>query len=243
VTRSTVREWVQSRVEGKTWYYRAPVLVILAWILKNHLADPMYSSIFGGVNLGFHEAGHAALMWTGGRMWTIAGGTMFELGIPVVAGLYLILKQRDPFGGTVCAFWLGTALVGSGIYAADALVQVLPLVSPFGPVDAGSHDWTSMLMKFGKLSRAEEIGGFMQASGKAVMVVSLLAGSWVLLMMSKTGNKTEPDGLLWDAEEQSRLETFSRGEKVKRPHEKARRKRMTEEERFEEFLDEEQGPP
>lgn len=187
-------EWVAERVSGHAWYYRAPLLLILAWILKNHFADPMYSSIFDGVNLGFHEAGHAAFMWFGSRFWSIAGGTIFELGVPVAAGLYLLYKQHDPFGASVCLFWLGTAFVGAGIYAADALVQELPLVSPFGPVDAGSHDWTSMLMKFGTLSRAEEIGGSMQSAGKITMATSLFVGSWVLWVTAKTTSAAGPEG-------------------------------------------------
>ncbi|MDA0312129.1 MAG: hypothetical protein O2992_08435 [Gemmatimonadetes bacterium] len=135
-----VRPWVTARVAGQKWFFRAPLLLILAWILKQHLADPMYSSIFSGLNLGFHEADHAAFVWFGNRFLSIAGGTIFELGIPAAAGIYLLFKQRDPFGAAVCVFWLGTALVGAGIYAADATAKVLPLVSPFGPVDPGSHD-------------------------------------------------------------------------------------------------------
>ena len=60
---------------------RAPVLLVFLWMLRGYAADPMYSSIFDGVNLGFHEAGHAAFMWFGNRMLTTAGGTIFQLGI------------------------------------------------------------------------------------------------------------------------------------------------------------------
>ncbi len=162
-----------------------PILLLLAWILHRHLGDPGFTSIFAGINLGSHEMGHAALIWFGNRMLTTAGGTLFEVGIPVAAGIYLYVKQRDPFGAAVCAFWMGTALVGAGVYAADARAQALPLVSPFGPIDVESHDWTVMLLKVGKLSRDQEIGAALRGSGIVAMVLGLAAGAFLTW-------KTEP---------------------------------------------------
>lgn len=91
-----------------------------------------------------------------------------------------------PFGATVCLFWLGTALVDAGVYAADARAQALPLVSPFGPVDVDSHDWTVVLMKLGLLSRDQAIGGALVGAGRVVMSASLAAGAWVLWVMART---------------------------------------------------------
>jgi hypothetical protein len=179
------REWIRARVAGRLWWVRAPLLLIFLWMLRGYLADPMYSSIFDGLNLGIHEAGHAALFWSGNRILTTAGGTIFQLGIPVVAGLYLLFKQNDPFGAAVCLFWLGTALVGAGVYAADARAQALPLVSPFGPVDVDSHDWTVMLLNFGKLSRDQEIGAFLRHAGLAAMFGSIGLGGWILAEMRR----------------------------------------------------------
>ncbi|MEX2466720.1 MAG: hypothetical protein WD995_07400 [Gemmatimonadota bacterium] len=160
-------------------WIRIPILLVLVWILHSHLDDPGYTSIFGGVNLAFHEMGHAAFMGFGNRMLTTAGGTLFEIGIPVAAGAYLLFRQHDPFGAAVCVFWTGTALVGAGIYAADARVQLLPLVSPFGPVDVDSHDWTVMLLKVGRLSQDREIGAALRGSGILAMTVGLAAGAWI----------------------------------------------------------------
>ena len=170
---------------GSRWWLRAPLLLVLAWVARGILADPESGTLFSGITLAFHEAGHAAFMWFGNDMLTTAGGTLFQLGIPVVAGVYLALKQRDPFGATVCLFWLGTSLVDAGVYAADARAQALPLVSPFGPVDPGSHDWTRMLMKVGMLSRDQEIGGALMTLGRGVMLGSLAAGAWVLRVMAR----------------------------------------------------------
>ena len=58
-------------------------------------------------------------------------------------------------------------------------------MSPFGPVDVDSHDWTVVLMKFGMLSRDQQIGGALVAAGKGVMALSLVAGAWVLRVMAR----------------------------------------------------------
>jgi len=160
-------------------WIRLPILIALGWILHRHLTDPDFVSIFGGINLAFHEMGHAALFWFGNRMLTTAGGTLFEVGVPLAAGAYLWTRQRDPFGAAVCLFWAGTALVGAGVYAADARAQQLPLVSPFGPVDVDSHDWTVMLLRMGRISQDQEIGAALRSAGVLAMVAGLSWGAWV----------------------------------------------------------------
>jgi hypothetical protein len=75
-----VRAWVAERVHGKLWWARAPVLVVLAWILRGYVNDPLHSSIFDGVTLAFHEMGHAAFFWLGNRILTTAGGTISTTG-------------------------------------------------------------------------------------------------------------------------------------------------------------------
>lgn len=179
-----VRDWVAEAVRGKLWWPRAAVLLVLAWIARGYLGDPLHSSIFYGITLAFHEMGHAAFSWVGNRMLTTAGGTIFQLGVPVATGAYLLVKQRDPFGATVCAFWLGTALFDAGIYAADARAQALPLVSPFGPIDVDSHDWTVMLLRVGMLSKDQAIGAALRRGGILVMALSVGAGAWVLTVMA-----------------------------------------------------------
>lgn len=178
---------MESRVQGRRWWVRAPLLLAFGWILAAHLRDPMYTSVFYGINLGFHEMGHALFSWSGHRILTAAGGTLLELAVPLAAGAYLLFKQRDPFGAAVCVFWLGTALVGAGVYASDARAQALPLVSPFGPVDVDSHDWTVVLMKYGRLSQDEAIGGAIRTAGLLAMSAGILGGAWVLRRMATAG--------------------------------------------------------
>jgi hypothetical protein len=187
-----VHAWVAGCVVGRTWYYRAPLLLLFAWYLGRYFVDPQRGSIFDALTLGFHEMGHAAFGLLGNHMLMVAGGTVFQLLVPTVAGLYLLVKQRDPFGAMVCLFWLGTSLVGAGVYAADARAQALPLVSPFGPIDVDSHDWTVMLMRVGMLSKDKEIGAFLVESGKLAMILAMAGGAWVLRVMATTRPEEAP---------------------------------------------------
>ena len=123
-------------------------------------------------------------MWSGSRLWTVAGGTLFQLFIPVLVA-WLFWRQRDIYAVTVAIFWLGSSLVDTGIYAADASVQLLPRVSPWGGEDdVFSHDWTYMLMRFGRLSRAELIGARFRTAGMILMPLSLAAGAWVVSVLA-----------------------------------------------------------
>jgi nitrogen fixation protein FixH len=74
------------------------------------------------VNLAFHEMGHAALTWFGNRMLTVAGGTIFQIGIPIAAGAYLLHKQRDPFGASVDNHDWTVMLMRYGMLTRDAAI-------------------------------------------------------------------------------------------------------------------------
>jgi len=113
---------------------------------------------------------------------------------------------------------MGTALVGAGVYAADARAQALPLVSPFGPVDSSSHDWTVMLLRFGRISRDQEIGATLMNAGLLTMALSLALAVWVLWLMAESGAAApgKAGRALYDAGEEERLGTFLSGGTVER---------------------------
>jgi hypothetical protein len=186
---SRIRAAVEASAAEHPWLPRAFVLAWLLWIWLGFLGGEPPSYVrnpFGAATLIVHEAGHAALSWSGNRLWTVAGGTLFQLAMPVlVAGLFW--RQRDVYAVTVALFWLGTSFVDAGVYAADARAQILPRVSPWGGEDDPlAHDWTYMLMRFGKLSRDEVIGGRLSAVGTLLMPLALAAGAWVVGVMART---------------------------------------------------------
>ena len=177
-----IREATAAVARGKVWWYRAPLLLPLVWILYRHLGAQDYSSIFGGLNLAIHEAGHLLFMWSRNDFLTVAGGTILQCICPVFAG-FMFYRQKDFFAITVALFWLGTNLTHIAPYAADARAQLLPLVSPFP--GAPGHDWNYLLGTLGLLQQDHMVGGAFRAVGILIMGASLSAGVWVLRIMAE----------------------------------------------------------
>jgi hypothetical protein len=166
---------------GKVWWYRAPLLLPLGWILFRHVGAADYSSIFGGLNLAIHEAGHLLFMWSRNDFLTVAGGTILQCLCPVFAGI-MFYRQKDFFAITIALFWLGTNFTHIAPYAADARAQLLPLVSPFP--GAPGHDWNYLLGTLGLLRQDQVVGGAFRAAGILTMGASVAASVWNLRVMA-----------------------------------------------------------
>lgn len=193
-----LRADVAASAPAHPWLPRALLLPVMGWVLWNVLTgrahDGPLHEPFGSLTLVVHEAGHAAFSWLGSPFLTAAGGTVFQLAVPALVA-WLFARQREWMGVAVGLFWLGTSLRGAGVYAADALVQVLPRVSPWGGAeDVLSHDWTYMLLRVGRISKAGALGEAMQAAGTLVMAGALVFGAWVASVMAGATPATPPAG-------------------------------------------------
>lgn len=182
---AAVAEWAA----GRSWLVRAPVLAWLGWLLTRYWDDRSYFSIWHGINLGFHEAGHVLFSPFG---WTlgVAGGTLLELAIPVVAGA-LLYRQRDWFGVAVAACWLGIVCFEVATYAGDARTLALPLVSPFGSPGAAGHDWANLLRHWGLLQHTDLIAATWEWAGRLVMAAGIAFGAWTLWLMARPGTPSK----------------------------------------------------
>jgi hypothetical protein len=174
-------EWAQ----GRMWVPRLPLLLWLAWILKQHLHDPLYSSLFSGLNLGVHELGHF-LFAPFGETLAVAGGTIAQCLLPLGAML-MFYRQRDFFAIAVALCWLGINFFGIAAYVGDARAQVLPLVSPVSgdPI----HDWWYLLSHFGALENDRIISRRVYDLGVATMALGLVFGAWLLWQMAFSKTK------------------------------------------------------
>jgi hypothetical protein len=181
------RKETEHWARGRNPWGRGGLLLVLAFILLGYLRDPVHSSIFDGLNLVVHEAGHMFFFWFG-ELLGMAGGTIFELGVPVVVGV-AFLRQRDFFGLTFVLFWLGTALFHVGVYAADARAQLLGLVS----MGAGEpmHDWYYLLGRAGLLRQDRLLGSGLRIMGVLAMAGALAWGVWMVRLMV-AGRKNGP---------------------------------------------------
>jgi hypothetical protein len=164
---------------GRNPWVRLPLLLWMVWILANHLADPDYGSLIGGLNFGIHELGHFVFAPFGDFM-AAAGGTLLQIIAPCVGAL-MFMRQRDWFAISFAMAWLGTNFFGIAPYAADARARALPLLTP----GAGEpiHDWYFMLARLGWLNHDDLIGRSFRLLGILAMGAGIAFGAWILWKM------------------------------------------------------------
>ncbi|MEX1024802.1 MAG: hypothetical protein WD226_06950 [Planctomycetota bacterium] len=165
--------------EGRSPWARALLWVWLAWLGIRYVADPEAATLFDGLNLGIHEAGHLVFAWAGAFVCA-AGGTLLQLAAPLAAA-WMFLRQPDFFAVTVAGAWLATNLFGVATYVGDARARSLPLVTVGG--GEASHDWHYLLGELGCLEQDALFASLLRAAAFACYFGSLVAGAWLLAKM------------------------------------------------------------
>src|SRR5205085_6769130 len=119
---------LSTRITRTGWKGRAASLAALGfwtlWIWKgiDIRAGQAGSTFLHLVLLPFHEAGHYAIFrWFGEFIMTL-GGTLGQHLMPIVAGVALLVKRRDPFGAALCFWLLGFSVVDMAVYMYAAVV-------------------------------------------------------------------------------------------------------------------------
>lgn len=178
---------IRERNRHHSWLLRLPIFLWLAYLFVRYLGDPSASSVWGGINLAFHEIGHILFSFLP-EFWMVAGGTLTEMTIPLVAAA-LFLRQKEDFGAAVALFWFATVLMGAAVYAGDARTRALPLVSPF----AGDplHDWSYMLGRVGLVQRDQFLGSLFRTGGLLAMATALLLSGRILWLMATDPARTK----------------------------------------------------
>lgn len=142
-------------------------LFILLTIWTYHLLLDTRPWIFiDGVNLLFHEAGHLIFIF-GGQFLSFLGGTITQLGIPFLIGIYFWINKKY-FELYFCLFWFGDNLINVSTYIKDAQSQTLDLVG--GQV----HDWNAILTGLHLLSWDQTIGSTFYFLGLLCLITSII---------------------------------------------------------------------
>jgi hypothetical protein len=104
--------------------------------------------------------------------------------MPVVCLLVLILTTRDPFGASICLWWLGENFMDIAPYINDARSLSLPLLggntgrtSPYG-----FHDWEFILNELGMLRYDHLIANISYYIGIILMIASFAWGGYLLFL-------------------------------------------------------------
>ena len=128
------------------------------------------------VNLIIHEGGHFFYGWFGYTI-TILGGTLGELIVPLLCGLYFF-RQREVTAVTFCSFWFFENFLYIGTYMADARALALPLVG------SGDHDWEILFGQWGLLQQDQRIGGITREMGWLGMLLTVVWLVWRTRLLS-----------------------------------------------------------
>ncbi len=128
--------------------------------------------------LVFHEAGHVLFM-PFGEWFTILGGTLGQLIMPMVLTGALLVKNRDPFGASLGLWFFGVSLLDVAPYMFDALHPQLVLLNGQTGEDGG-HDWIYLFQSMGLLNKAQWIGALTHKLGALVIIAAL---GWAALLL------------------------------------------------------------
>ncbi len=132
-------------------------------------------SFLHNANLAFHEYGHV-MFSPFGMFWTILGGSLFQILLPLMPLVYFMVWQRDNFAASIMLWWCGQNFIDVAPYIADAPIRAIPLTT--GNDD--SHDWWNLFTMYGSLESAAAYANFCFTIGVGVMLLSYAWGGYLL---------------------------------------------------------------
>jgi hypothetical protein len=162
----------------------ALIVAISVWGLKLFFVpiEEAGNNILHYVNLPFHEAGHI-FFGLFGEFFTVLGGSLFQIIIPMICVVVLLLKTRDPFGASVALWWFGENFIDMAPYINDARsLQLMLLGGVTGKERPGFHDWENILGTLGLLPYDHIIA---QSAMWFGLICMLFACSWAGCLIFK----------------------------------------------------------
>jgi hypothetical protein len=158
------------------------LLAYLAYVAVRSLNDYEYWTIFSGLTLVVHEAGHV-IFSPFGEMLEVAGGSITQIVVPIIVAL-LFLRQREYFGISVALAWLSMSLTNLATYIGDARDQFLGLVS----VGSGDpiHDWHFILARYAMLGDDKALAQFTRSMSELTLAAAVVLGAWLCSAMRRS---------------------------------------------------------
>lgn len=147
--------------------------------------DPMQGSFLDNVDLPIHETGHL-LFRILGEFMGIAGGSLFQVILPLVFALYFTW-QRSYYSAAIVMLWVGQSVLNVWVYASDAVVMQLVLTSGFTGSEGSFHDWNYMLERTGLLSSTKTVAGIIRFAGTVTIIIASL---WAIYFSFITAEET-----------------------------------------------------
>ncbi|MDE3110440.1 MAG: hypothetical protein KGL02_10930, partial [Acidobacteriota bacterium] len=123
-----------------------------------------------------HEGGHLLFRFFGWEFLYVSGGTLLQLGVPLLLAAYFAL-QRHVQGAAFCTFFFFEQFLPIATYMADARARQLPLLT-VGDSDFVIHDWNYLFGAMGVLNRDVQIGHAVRALGWVGMLATVAWMAW-----------------------------------------------------------------
>ncbi len=177
----------RERCHGRSWAGYALMLVVFGWFSIGPAFDPQAWSPVTWLTLAIHEAGHFTTLFWAPAWLSVAAGSGFQWGAPLLCG-WLLWRQGEPFAIPVGLIWLGMSLGLSVPYIADASAQALPLMS-VGNYHPNTHDWHYMLGGLGLLSADGFLAGCCRLASVTAILAGLASGIWLVVEMARCARR------------------------------------------------------
>lgn len=132
--------------------------------------NPLAGCFLDIVDLPIHETGHL-LFRPFGEFMMVAGGTLFQLIMPAVFVGYFIWNEKY-YSASIVLFWFGQSLINVYIYAADAVVMQLVLISGMTGSEGSFHDWNYMLTELGLINSTKGVAGLIRLLGTLTIIIA-----------------------------------------------------------------------
>lgn len=171
---------VPNKVASINWYARVATLAAFTlWTFSMLSGIDVRTGELGSggflhtVLLPFHEAGHYAIFRWFGQFIMVLGGTLGQHLMPIVLGVALLVKRRDPFGAALFFWLLGFSVIDMAIYMYDAYDPQIMLLGGRTGAESDSHDFIYIFAHLKLIAKAQGIGLFFGGVGKAMMFAGL----------------------------------------------------------------------
>jgi hypothetical protein len=164
------------------WTRVALVLGLAFWTVqfaRTPLSADANDSFLHLPDLVFHEAGHIVFS-PFGRFMTVLGGSLLQVLIPIVAAASFV-RQQQPFGSAICAWWAGQNFIDLAPYIADARALRMVLLGGRTGAEVEGHDWEFILTQLGMTHLDQQIGMASYALGLLIMIGALAFAARTIL--------------------------------------------------------------
>src|SRR5262245_56318432 len=138
--------------------------IYLLWIAY----DPMQGSLVHYIDLPIHETGHL-LFRPFGEFMGVAGGSLFQVIMPLAFVGYFVWRGQY-YSAAIVSLWVGESILDVYVYAADAVVMQIPLISGFTGSEGSFHDWNYLLTATGLLSSTKTVAGIIRLVGTLTII-------------------------------------------------------------------------